>query len=195
MIKDAWGMIGENNHENHGFLSPQFTDSTCASRYAPYILQNLTSLPLAYHVYQGSVDSEDLAISNMKDENMVEPGSSVPIFLSETPEEQLFRYRPANSSDRLNERQSNGVAHHFMTIQLDGTALPSPPISMDLVGLTYFEVDFSKASKKNEVGESKNLNSEDSGRSAGNSGFVVPVVFDVSVHRYTKLIRLYSTVC
>jgi hypothetical protein len=35
---------------------------------------------------------------------------------------------------------------------------------------------------------------EENARFNTDGGFVVPVVFDVSVQRYTKLIRLYSTV-
>lgn len=49
---------------------------------------------------------------------------------------------------------------------------------MDLVGLTYFEVNFSNDNKGADA----------------NSGFLVPVVFDVSVQQYSKLIQLYSTV-
>lgn len=49
---------------------------------------------------------------------------------------------------------------------------------MDLVGLTYFEVNFSK----------------DNNEAVANSRFLDPVVFDVSVQQYSKLIQLYSTV-
>ena len=50
--------------------------------------------------------------------------------------------------------------------------------------ITCFEVDFSKA---------HNDGTEDNGTYTS-SVFVVPVVFDVSVQRYCKLIKLYSTV-
>ncbi|KAJ0027885.1 hypothetical protein Pint_36533 [Pistacia integerrima] len=72
-------------------------------------------------------------------------GPLFPIYLNETPDEQLFHYRNAYSSDRLSDKQSDAVTHHFMTIQLDGTSVPSGPISMDLVGMTYFEVILSNA--------------------------------------------------
>ena len=88
------------------------------------------------------------------------------------------------SSDRLSEQKS-GVAHHYISIQLDGTSVPSAPISIDRVGLTYFEVDFYKA--YNENGRDNSTHTK--------SGFEVPVVFDVSVQRYSKFIRPYSTVC
>lgn len=186
MIKDAWDLIEPYDHpEGRRFLNSAFTKYTSDGKYAPYMLQNLTSVPLIYRVYQGLVNSDEFDASGVRDGNHVEPGCSVPIYINETPEEQLFRFRPTQSSDRLNEQKSNGVAHHFITIQLEGTSVTSAPISMDLVGLTYFEVDFSKP---------YNEDTDESGAYTC-SGFVVPVVFDVSVQRYCKLICLYSTVC
>ncbi|KAJ4705608.1 putative Vacuolar protein sorting-associated protein [Melia azedarach] len=198
MIKDGWGVIEPDDQpENQTFSSHVITRNVSGERYAPYILQNLTSLPLTYNVYCGLLGSDEFDVSDM-DRKFVQPGDSVPIYLNETLDEQLYRYRPTYSSDRLSEKQVN-VAHHFMTIQLDGTSVPSAPISMDLVGLSYFEVDFSNASKPEEserTGDTSksNMNNEESVNSNLSSGFVVPVVFDVSVQRYSKLIRLYSTV-
>ncbi|XP_065855428.1 uncharacterized protein [Euphorbia lathyris] len=185
--------------ENEKSLNSQIIETTGGGRYAPYILQNLTSLPLVYHVFQELVNADELGASEMEDGVTVQPGASVPIYLNETPEKQLFRFRPADSSDRLNERQSSGVVHHFMCIQLEGMSLPSASVSMDFVGLTCFEVDFSKASNKVEVEKRGDLsklarNGEGNVRSNANSGFSVPVVFDVSMQRYSKLLRLYSTV-
>lgn len=152
-----------------------------AGRYAPYVLQNLTSVPLVYHVYKGLPDELDLV--ELIGRHAVEPGASVPLHLNDTPEEQLFDVWPAHSSDRLNEKKLSNTAHHFISIQLDGISVPSTPISMDRVGLTYLEVDISKSySNDDSIVNTRN-------------GFVVPVVFDVSVQRYSKLIRLYSTVC
>ncbi|WCJ32878.1 hypothetical protein M5689_014275 [Euphorbia peplus] len=185
--------------ENEQSLNSQITETTGGGRYAPYILQNLTSLPLVYHVFQGLVNADELGATEMVDGVTVPPGASVPIYLNETPEKQLFRFRPADSSDRLNERQSSGVVHHFMCIQLEGMSLPSAAVSMDFVGLTCFEVNFSKASNKVEVGKRGDLrkmarNGEGNVKSNTNKGFAVPVVFDVSMQRYSKLLRLYSTV-
>lgn len=200
MIKDAWGLIGLNDlPESNRFLNRQIGENECIGRYVPYILQNLTSLPLVFHVYQNLVNADDSDVPAMNDGKFVQPGHSVPIYINETPEEQMLRFRPVHSSDRLNEKQSHGVAHHFITIQLDGTSVPSNPLSMDLVGLTYFEVDFSKASNKTEIntiGSSSKYNKiiEENHERDANSGFVVPVVFDVSIQRYSKLVRLYSTV-
>lgn len=199
MIKDAWGLIGPDDHPQiQLFLRPLITGTVPGGRYAPYILQNLTSLPLMYNVYQGLLGSDEFDVLDMEDGKLVQPGDSVPIYLHETPDEQLYRYRPY-SSDRLSEKQLNSVSHHFMTVQLDGTSVPSVPISMDLVGLSYFEVDFSKASKTEEferTGDTSKhkMNNEEAANSNLSSGFVVPVVFDVSVQHYSKLIRLYSTV-
>ncbi|CAK8569567.1 unnamed protein product [Lathyrus sativus] len=60
----------------------------------------------------------------------------------------------------------------------------SNPISMDLVGLTCFNANFSKSYNEN----------DDDGRMNTAPTFVVPVVLDVSALRYSKLIRIYSTV-
>ncbi|KAI9153087.1 hypothetical protein LWI28_005759 [Acer negundo] len=198
MIKDAWGLVGPDDCPgNQISINPQLTENIHGGRYAPYVLQNLTALPLTFSVCQGILNSNEFDVLDTKDGKPMQPGASIPIYLNETPYEQLFRYRSAYSSDRLSEKQSNAVAHHFMTVQLDGTSVPSIPISMDLVGLTYFEVDFSKASKKiesEETGEASKYNIEDNVYDNTNNGFLVPVVFDVSVQGYSKLIRLYSTV-
>lgn len=98
-------------------------------------------------MYRGHLNSDDLNMVPMKEGSIVQPGCSVPIYIDETPEEQIFRYKPAQSSDRPNEKKSNWVAHHMISVQLDGTSGFSVPISMDLVGRSYFEVDFSKASE------------------------------------------------
>ncbi|KAK0593757.1 hypothetical protein LWI29_035407 [Acer saccharum] len=149
MIKDAWGLAGPDDCPgNQISVNPQLTENIRGGRYAPYVLQNLTALPLTFSVCQGILNSNEFDVSDTKDGKPMQPGASIPIYLNETPYEQLFRYRSAYSSDRLSEKQSNAVAHHFMTVQLDGTSVPSIPISMDLVGLTYFEVDFSNASKR-----------------------------------------------
>lgn len=200
MVKDAWRVRELNDLPEHERASsPKLSENIFEGSYAPYVLQNLTSLPLVYHVFEGLVNADEFDVSELKDGRFVQSGASVPIFVSETPEEHLFQYGPAQSSDRLSEKQSHGVVHHFMSIQLDGMSLPASPISMDRVGLTYFEVDFTKASKKTEVEKTGNaskydMDIEENVRFNTDSDFVVPVVFDVSVQRYSKLIRLYSTV-
>ncbi|XP_062008854.1 uncharacterized protein LOC133725578 isoform X1 [Rosa rugosa] len=184
MIKDAWVIVSPNDlPESQKLLNSPFAKHTYAGKYAPYVLQNLTSLPLAYHVYQGAINSDELDVSETN-RKYVQPGSSIPIYIDNTPEKQLIHVKPAHFSERLFDQKANGVRHQYITIQLDGTSVPSEPISMDLVGLTYFEVDFS-------MSYSDNMENH---RTNANAGFVVPVVFDVSVQRYSKLIRLYSTV-
>ncbi|XVE86346.1 hypothetical protein DITRI_Ditri18aG0027900 [Diplodiscus trichospermus] len=187
MVKDTWGFMEQDHSEQQRFINPQLGENISGRRYAPYILQNLTSLPLVYRVYQGLTDSDHFDVTKEKDGKTVQAGASVPIYLSDTPLEQLFHHRPTHSSGNLSERQSNGVVHHLMTIKLDGMSVPSAPVSMDLVGLSHFEVDFSNTSQYN-------LNMKENGASDAKNGFVVPVVFDVSMQRYSKLIRLYSTV-
>ncbi|PRQ32893.1 putative vacuolar protein sorting-associated protein [Rosa chinensis] len=143
----------------------------------------LTSLPLKYRVYQGPIspDEFDASETNRK---VVQPGSSIPIYINDTLEEQLIHAKPANFSNRLFDQKANGVCNQYITIQLDGTSVPSDPISMDLVGLAYSEGYLSM---------SYNDHMENH-RTKANAGFVVPVVFDVSVLQYSKLIRLYSKV-
>lgn len=199
MIKDAWDLFGKDDTPQ-GQLSPNspHAENIVSGKHAPYILQNLTSLPLEYHVYEGPFDSVEFDIAEFKERRYVQPGSSVPIYISESAEKQFFRHRSFHSLEKLDEPHTYGVGHHFISIQLDGTSVPSIPISMDLVGQTYFEVDFSKTSNE-ELDMSDNM-SEDADnvekfQKHMSGGFVVPVVFDVSVQRYGKLIQLYSTVC
>lgn len=180
MIKDYWGVVESNDFpEGQKLGHSPYTEHIYEGRYAPYVLQNLTSLPLIYHVHKGSIDEFD--VSEFKRGKSVLSGTSVPIYIDDALEDQLLHVRPTHSSEKLNDQKSN--AHHYIYIQLDGTSVYSAPISMDLVGLTYFEVDFSKANNEN-CEENR----------ANNKSGVVPVVFDVSVQRYSKLIRLYSTV-
>lgn len=200
MIKDAWGFKWQNDcTERQRALNGQIIEDVFSAKYAPYILQNLTSLPLSFRVYKGLVNADDYDVIPINDESIIQPNSSVPVYINESSEEQLFRNRPARSSDRISDKQSNAVAHHFITVQLDGTSVPSSPISIDLVGSTFFEVNFSEASSKALLEEAEDAsmygeNIEEIGGIQANNGFVVPVVFDVSVQRYSKVIRLYSTV-
>lgn len=203
MVKDAWGLMRHKAlSESQSLLSPQICENMNTGIYAPYILQNLTSLPLVFQVCQGPIYADKVDMSVFKGGTLVHPGSSVPIYINddETPEELLLRCRPSHSSDRLGDKQVSGVAHHYIAIQFDGTSVPSTPISMDLVGLNYFEVDFSKSTHNMDVDKGRessksNKHVDEVNLTDSKGGFVVPVVCDVSVQRYSKLIRLYSTVC
>lgn len=198
MIADAWGFPGLTGPSaSHSFLNSQTRENIYNGRYAPYRIQNLTSLPLAFHVIEGPVSTHDVNLSALEGEIVVQPGSSIPIYIDETPEEQLFRHRPAHSSERLSDKQFMYTAHRYVIIRLEGTSIPSTPISMDLVGLSCFLVDFSKSTKslKGDTPDGLNTNFVGKKKTELESGYVVPVVVDVSVQRYTKLIRLYSTVC
>ncbi|KAK3033803.1 hypothetical protein RJ639_034374 [Escallonia herrerae] len=195
MIKDALSVQSESPR----FSRSQISGNAYNATYAPYMLQNLTSLPLVFHVRQGPITAYDLNVSAFKDEKCLQPGSSIPVFINETPGEQLFRCRPVHSSDRISDKQFMEEGHRYVFIQLEGTSRPSPPISMDLVGLSYVEVDFSKSSQNAEndiVGDElkSNKSFEGNNKADSNSGYVVPVVVDVSIQQYTKIIRLYSTV-
>lgn len=135
----------------------------------------------------------------MNSRKYLQPGSSIPVYVSESFEDQILRYRPAQSCDQLGEKKSVEPSHHYIIVQLEGTLLPSVPISMDLVGLRYFEVNFSKSSRKSDVDTIKNIpnSSMNDGKNSKieeKSGFIIPVVIDVSIQRYTKMVRVYSTV-
>ncbi|KAK4437331.1 Vacuolar protein sorting-associated protein 13 [Sesamum alatum] len=195
MITDAWSLMEIS--ESPDFSNSPLTKSPETRRYAPYMLQNLTSLPLVFCVCQRQLGADDLDVSPSK--GVLQPGSSALVYINESPQELLFRYRPAQSSDRLNDKQLLEAAHRYVTFQLEGTSVPSAPISMDLVGRRYFEVDFSKSSHVSEVYSDANSvkrNRKVDGDGGGDAtrGFAIPVVIDVSVQRFTKLMRLFSTV-
>ncbi|CAN8265066.1 unnamed protein product [Cochlearia groenlandica] len=163
---------------------PYCTESTNAERYSPYVLQNLTSLPLGYQVFRGH-NSHVLNTSAPVAQNVVEPGSSVPIDLDKS-DTLLIPDRHRRHFGCFSS-ESGDATHHYMKVQLDGTSFASPPHSMDRIGLSYFEVDFSKTSNASN-------NVEKASKSDTGSSYVVPVVYEVSLQQQSKLIRVYSTV-
>lgn len=194
MVKDAWKLIEMT--ENPDMPNTQIARSAGSRRYAPYMLQNMTTLPLLY-VCQRKLGADDLDVTPSK--GVLQPGSCTLIYINESPEELLFRYRPLQSSDRLNDKQLLEAAHRYVTFQLEGTSVPSVPISMDLVGRSYFEVQFLKPSHvpefHSDANSIRNRIGEGNGGADAVRGFSIPVVIDVSLERFTKLMRLYSTVC
>jgi len=185
MLDDALGLMGLKDHEGNKLLHPPCSEYIFARKcVAPYVIQNLTSAPLLYHVYHGHINPNDIYDLDINHAKCVQPGSASTIYMDENAEQQLSYYRPYHSSDSLNEQRSSGLAHRYIVVQLEGTSMPSNPISMDLVGLTCFDANFSKS--YNENGNDGRMNTAPT--------FVVPVVLDVSVLRYSKLIRVYSTV-
>nr|CAB3481935.1 unnamed protein product [Digitaria exilis] len=181
---------GDDLREDPGILrlSP---DDVRTRRYAPYILSNDTSLPFRFKVYRGAVNSDDIDSFSVIDENSVPAGCAVPIYVEETLDEFFFQHREARSSEHLIEKRMSAVSHYMISIEFDGTSGPSKPMSMDLVGIYFFEVNFS-SSKKPILGE-ESLGAFSSNRK-GNNGLIVPVVLDVSLQNYSKRIRVYSTV-
>jgi hypothetical protein len=162
-------------------------------RYAPYILSNDTSLPFSFKVYRGAVNSDDIDSFSVVDENSVPAGYSVPIYVEETLDEFFFQHREARSSEHLIEKWMSAVSHYMISIEFDGTSGSSKPISIDLVGIYFFEVNFS-SSKKPVICE-ESLEAFGSNRKGSHhDGLIVPVVLDVSLQNYSKLVRVYSTV-
>ncbi|CAA7410691.1 unnamed protein product [Spirodela intermedia] len=184
-------------HESGGQLALEFSHNVLRKQ-APYIICNETSLPFSFWVSYGPSNSESNSVMSMKQGNTVQPGFSVPIYVEEPPETHLPK-KASYSSERLLERKMNPVAHHLISVQLDGTSNPSKPMSMDLVGISYFDINFSK-SRATETAvvtdEEASLKGRDNESyiTDPSSGLVVPVVFDVSMHCYSKMVRLYSTV-
>lgn len=158
-------------------------DDVRTRRYAPYILSNDTSLPFRFKVYRGTVNSDDTDSFSVIDENSVPAGCAVPIYVEEALDEFFFQHRETRSSEHLIEKRMSAVSHYMISIEFDGTSGPSKPMSMDLVGIYFFEVNFS-SSKKPVPGEERK----------GSDGLIVPVVLDVSLQNYSKHIRVYSTV-
>ncbi|XP_071697656.1 intermembrane lipid transfer protein VPS13 [Rutidosis leptorrhynchoides] len=197
MIKDAWALMEMSVlSENSRLPGTGTNEKAVTGRYAPYTLENLTSLPLVFYIFKGSKNSDGFEVSSsLKDGKYVQPGSSYPVYIDNTTEEQTFRFSTSHSSDNLSERQPANAQHHYMMFQLEGTSTLSAPISIDLVGVTSFEVDFSNTGVDSGRDISKGFKEfEGSKRQYTSSSYVVPVIIDVSVQRYTKLVRLYSTV-
>jgi len=167
-------------------------DDVRTRRYAPYILANDTSLPFRFKVYRGAVNSDDIDSFSVVDENYVPAGSAVPIYVEETLDEFFFQHREARSSEHLIEKRMSAVSHYMISIEFDGTSGPSKPMSMDLVGVYFFEVNFS--SSKKPILREESLGAFSSNNRKGSDGLIVPVVLDVSLQNYSKCIRVYSTV-
>ncbi|KAJ0968632.1 hypothetical protein J5N97_025549 [Dioscorea zingiberensis] len=188
-LSESWGANGFQN-----------IDDMHTRRYAPYILRNDTSLPLSFHVSCGPNKRDDVDSFSIRNGKLLQPGVSVPIYVEENQAEHVYQRTTIHSSERLIDKTMSGVAHHMISIQFDGTSGPSQPMSMDLVGLSYFEVNFSNhMSSAAEVERDENTSgynrkSGESNISDLNNGLVVPVVFEVSIHQYSKMIRIYSTV-
>ncbi|MFS8005994.1 putative vacuolar protein sorting-associated protein [Helianthus anomalus] len=188
MVKDACDLTEPNILSENSRLTTGASENTLATRYAPYTLENLTSLPLVFYIYKGSQTADGFNTSSLKDGKYVQPGSSYPVYIDDTdPDDKNFSFRTSQSSDNLGDRHVADALHHYIVVQLEGTSTMSTPISIDLVGVSFFEVDFSNLSTNLGVENGADI-------TKGVSSYVVPTIIDVSVQRYTKLVRLYSTV-
>lgn len=200
MIKDMLdGFRSDDCPGNHQVEEYSPLGNAHVRRYAPYFLQNDTGMLLYFWLIRGPTIVENNEILDRAVRSSVEPGCAMPLFVEETPEELFQRRRPNQSSERLVDRKSSGSRHHMICIQLEGTSRASMPMSMDLVGLRSLEVDFSKTFGTRQrhqeqdppagIGIQETIN-----KAYSNSKFVVPVILEVSTQRYSKLVRLYSTV-
>lgn len=166
--------------------------------YAPYWLQNDTGVSANYWLVAGPRLEDGFGGSN---HNVVHPGCSIPIYIKESPEQVFRKGRVNSSSARLVDKRPFGGQHRLICVQLEGTSKASSPMSIDLVGTQFFNVIFSQTSmasddmknrQERQVLEGKTTDNDE--LDAGPNAICMPVVFEVSVQRYSKLIRIYSTV-
>ncbi|XP_078445725.1 vacuolar protein sorting-associated protein, putative (DUF1162) isoform X2 [Wolffia australiana] len=183
-----------NESSSHPTFGPVHKDfRNCA----PYIISNETSLPLSFRLFYGPSTTESGSFILMNERNVIQPGFSEPVYIEE-PVGINLQTKTAYSSERLLERKLNLISHYHISIEFDGSSGPSKPMSMDLVGTSYFEVNFSKtrASETCAADDEASVKSNDNESCIGDplNELVVPVVFNVAMHGYSKMIRMYSTV-
>ncbi|KAK4403232.1 hypothetical protein Sango_1063900 [Sesamum angolense] len=75
-------------------------------------LESKTHLNLNLNESIIELGADDLDVSPSK--GVLQPGSSALVYINESPEELLFRYRPVQSSDRLNDKQLLEAAHRYV---------------------------------------------------------------------------------
>lgn len=184
------------------------------SQYAPYWLQNDTGVALTYWLIESRHSRDDmddvdgsLGGWGSGSGNIVEPGKSVPLYQQGSVEEILSRKRNSGLFRSAEPAKMFEVLlqHRMICVQIEGTSRPSPPLSIDLVGSRSFEASFSE--NESADGYNPSLNSTLGNLSRQNSFqklemdnrdksdvFRTSVVFEVTVQRYSKLVRLCSTV-
>lgn len=205
MFSDSWNSrSGEDASADFKFRSPKCAESSSMGRYAPYWLQNDTGVPLSYWLCGASRNREngDDASSFGSTRSswgslggeVVQPGCSVPLYVEEGPDEVLVRRRAGQSADGYNARKIFNMLllHRMICVQLEGTSRPSVPMSIDLVGSVSFEAVFSDDS--GDGGSRPSNASFQEIESEKGGSFLAPVIFEVTVQRYSKLVRLCSMV-
>lgn len=185
-----------------------------SSQYAPYWLQNDTGVAITYWLIgsrhnRDDIDDVDGGFGGWGSGSgtIVEPGKSVALYQQGSAEEISSRKRNSGLLRSAEPAKMFEVLlqHRMICVQIEGTSRPSPPLSIDLVGSRSFEASFSE----NESGDGYNssVNTTSGNLSRQNSSqklemdnrdkgdvFRTPVVFEVTVQRYSKLVRLCSTV-
>lgn len=207
MFSDSWKeRSGDDASADFKIRDPQSAESSSTRRYAPYWLQNDTGVPLSYWLCGASRNKENdddgktssfgSARSSWGSLNgeVVQPGCSVPLYVEEGPDEVFVRRRAGQSADGYNARKIFNMLllHRMICVQLEGTSRPSVPMSIDLVGSVSFEAVFSDDSGDGGSRPSKGSFQEIESERGGS--FSAPVIFEVTVQRYSKLVRLCSMV-
>lgn len=203
MAHDAWSddsMAGDTRLGN-------------SSQYAPYWLQNDTGVAITYWLIgsrhnRDEVDDVDGGFGGWGNGSgtVVEPGKSVALYQQGSVEEISSRKRNSGLLKSAEPAKMFGVLlqHRMICVQIEGTSRPSPPLSIDLVGSRSFEASFSEnesvdgynSSVVNNLGNILRQNSLQKPADCRDKGdvFRTPVVFEVTIQRYSKLVRLCSTV-
>lgn len=205
MFRDSWKQRSDDDASaEFKFRDPQSAESSSTRRYAPYWLQNDTGVPLSYWFCgpsrnkekNGDASSFGSARSSWGSliHEIVQPGCSVPLYVEEGPDEIFVRRRAGKSADGYNGRKMLNMLllHRMICVQLEGTSRPSVPLSIDLVGSVSFEAVFSDDSGDGGARAGKRSFQEIDSERGGS--FSAPVIFEVTVQRYSKLVRVCSMV-
>uniref|UniRef100_A0A7I4B673 Uncharacterized protein n=1 Tax=Physcomitrium patens TaxID=3218 RepID=A0A7I4B673_PHYPA len=182
-----------------------------SSLYAPYWLQNDTGVAITYWLLgsrnnRNEMDNPDGGWSSGSG-TVLEPGKSVPLYQQGSIEEILSRRRNSGFLRRAEPAKMFEVLlqHRMICVQMEGTSRPSPPLSIDLVGSRSFEASFSENEFRDGYNSNVNSNTGNLPRQSSfqklevdnrdkSDVFRTPVVFEVTIQRYSKLVRLCSTV-
>ncbi|KAG6546751.1 hypothetical protein Mapa_011940 [Marchantia paleacea] len=205
MFNDSWKIsIGDDLSTDFNIRDSQSAGNLSMRRFAPYWLQNDAGIPICFWLVGSSKnkehDEEDSRSSvrstwGSGGGEIVQPGSSVPLFVEEGVDEVFDRRRAGPAADEYNAKKIFNMLqlHRRICVQLEGTARPSLPMSIDLVGSRFFEAVFSEG-ESGDGGVRHSQGSFQEIESEKGESFHAPVYFEVTAQRYSKLVRLCSMV-
>lgn len=204
MFNDSWKTsTGDDLSTDFNIRDSQSAGNLSMRRFAPYWLQNDTGIPICFWLVGSSNKEHDEEDSRSSVRStwgsgggeIVQPGSSVPLFVEEGVDEVFDRRRAGPAADEYNAKKIFNMLqlHRRICVQLEGTARPSLPMSIDLVGSRFFEAVFSEG-ESGDGGFRHSQGSFQEIESEKGESFHAPVYFEVTAQRYSKLVRLCSMV-